>query len=339
MNKDLIRSYLMSKIKEKEVVISNDDISSYEENREMALLSQKLIKEKDEDFLKLLVEVPGEELSVLKDIDTIWLESIYDPSHEETHSRYTNGEWLVVPNNIAFPLIDGNTREQLIDKEWKEISADRWGDALDALPPRRYETIGEDEFFFCAEATAATLHQCYAQVDGKYFSACKDARGAKYEEFREEIKSQNSSGKIESIIDGNSGVITNLNENGSFEKIFKRDNGTDARILIQHSGSPFSKRDADNLWVDIFSRKTGEKNWTLISDTAERKQAAKEMGIEEYLKNGRNPIFNVVTTQEILKAIDEYNFGKPKISKNTLCEENSEMSPVEAETQTHPSPK
>jgi len=86
------------------------------------------------------------------------------------------------------------------------------------------------------------------------------------------------------------------------EKIFKRDNGTEARILVLDFTSPFSKKPEYDC--NVFTRKIGEKNWTLISDSQERRDRAKTLSVEEFVKNGRNPIFYIVSIAEMFSVIN-----------------------------------
>ena len=85
------------------------------------------------------------------------------------------------------------------------------------------------------------------------------------------------------------------------ERILKREDGTEARILILDFPSPF--RASRDFEVCIFSRSSDKENWNRVFDTPERRERAKSMGVDEFLAHGRNPIFSVVTPAEILSAV------------------------------------
>lgn len=54
---------------------------------------------------------------------------------------------------------------------WQEISEKAWWNALECMPPLKWDRIGGAESFFICEAYTADVHSCYIKLDGRYFTA------------------------------------------------------------------------------------------------------------------------------------------------------------------------
>lgn len=89
------------------------------------------------------------------------------------------------------------------------------------------------------------------------------------------------------------------------ELILQREDGTEARILALDFTSYSSKVPEYDL--HYYTRKQGEKVWNMITDTPERREAAKTMSVDQFVAEGRNPIFYLFSFGEIFKAISLIN--------------------------------
>ena len=56
-------------------------------------------------------------------------------------------------------------------KPWKEISEDAWMDALEVLPPQKWQTVDGVELFRMSEYTTGSITAHYARSNGRYFTA------------------------------------------------------------------------------------------------------------------------------------------------------------------------
>jgi len=149
-------------------------------------------------FLKSLLE-NGETLYVTKNIDDIFYQGTLSSENDENFIKYTNGDFLVLPEKTLFSLLKKNAVEQILDKQWMRIPESLWRDNLDVMPPLKYEFVGENEFFFNQEAMYGNMNSCYAQVDGKYYTAVK-SRADHYQNFLEEIRMQVENGGLKENI-------------------------------------------------------------------------------------------------------------------------------------------
>jgi len=88
-----------------------------------------------------------------------------------------------------------------------------------------------------------------------------------------------------------------------FEKIFKREDETEARILI--TDSPSTSCVTPHYSCDVFSRNIGESKWNLVCDTPKGGQTD-SMEFSEFIKGGENPIFAVVSVRELIDATGNF---------------------------------
>lgn len=56
-----------------------------------------------------------------------------------------------------------------LQKPFVETTAERFEDALECLPPKRWTRHAGNEFFFMGECFTANLYDCYVRVGNKYF--------------------------------------------------------------------------------------------------------------------------------------------------------------------------
>jgi len=75
----------------------------------------------------------------------------------------------------------------------------------------------------------------------------------------------------------------------NIEKIFKRENGTETRVMIWDFTAPWSSK--PEFQTDVFTREIGDKNWSLISDTVRKD--------ERRIHN----MFSFVSPTELIKTI------------------------------------
>jgi len=85
------------------------------------------------------------------------------------------------------------------------------------------------------------------------------------------------------------------------EKIFKREDGTEAKIKIFDFTSPFSK--VPEFDCHFYTRKKEDKNWTKVESNTGSKKLPEGVSVSEFVKKHRNPIFYIVTIAELLNTI------------------------------------
>ena len=71
--------------------------------------------------------------------------------------------------------------------EWREISAEDYSDALDCLPPERWEWVGDVSLFRMCEYTAGDITAHYASHAGRYF-VCQERLSADYETLAARVR-------------------------------------------------------------------------------------------------------------------------------------------------------
>jgi len=60
-----------------------------------------------------------------------------------------------------------------IQKPFAETTEDRYWNALEAVPPKRFTRDGANEFFFLGECETFNLYSCYVKKGDKYYSALR----------------------------------------------------------------------------------------------------------------------------------------------------------------------
>lgn len=72
--------------------------------------------------------------------------------------------------------------------EWKEINEDEWMDALECLPPQKWQTVDGVNIFRMCEYTTGNITSHYARTEERYFTASRRITQS-YEDMAKEIKS------------------------------------------------------------------------------------------------------------------------------------------------------
>lgn len=93
----------------------------------------------------------------------------------------------------------------------------------------------------------------------------------------------------------------------AYVKIIEKESGERSRIVVTNYALPGLKPD---IGVDVFTQKPDEKNWELCVQSSQERELAMAMSVDDFVKNGRHPMFNAVTPGDLLKAKAEANrFG------------------------------
>lgn len=149
--------YLVHSVKEKETGLFIDQVGCSENRAEM----------------EKLLEVKTKAMAVLKDKDALWLESVIRDGvtfDGKTEEQYRKEGFLIMPFDEAMALINANENKKYITS-WEEIAKESYMYSFEALPPARYETHGDAEYFMLGEAYSGNIYSHYVSYKGKYFSA------------------------------------------------------------------------------------------------------------------------------------------------------------------------
>jgi hypothetical protein len=99
----------------------------------------------------------------------------------------------------------------------------------------------------------------------------------------------------------------------AYSKIIVRENGSKSRILITNYAMPGGQPD---VGVDVFMINADGKNWDLLTQSFEQRKQSMAMSVDEYVKNGRHPMYRAVTNAELLKARIEagfFGYNNPRV--------------------------
>lgn len=99
----------------------------------------------------------------------------------------------------------------------------------------------------------------------------------------------------------------------AYVKIIEREGGERSRIVVTNYALPGFKPD---IGTDVFKQAPDGKNWELCVQSPEERKSAMAMSVDDYVKNGRHPMFGAVTTGELLKAQVEakrFGYNNPQI--------------------------
>ena len=77
--------------------------------------------------------------------------------------------------------------EKIFITAWKEITEEEWMDALECLPPEKWETVSGVELFRMSEYTTGNITAHYARLNNKYYYSGRRTSNS-YEKLAEEIK-------------------------------------------------------------------------------------------------------------------------------------------------------
>ncbi|MDU8350897.1 hypothetical protein RYA05_03195 [Pseudomonas syringae pv. actinidiae] len=123
----------------------------------------------------------------------------------------------------------------------------------------------------------------------------------------------------------------------SYAKIITRENGDSSRVLFTNYALPGCEPE---IGIDVFTKKVGEKNWTLCVQSPEERKASMAMSRDDYIKHGRHPMFSAFTTGELLKASIEakrFGYNNPEVEGSlhfTTVEGKDVTTPVPVSTAT-----
>lgn len=115
--------------------------------------------------------------------------SSYDePLHVDYMSEPTTfEEYKVKENNPNLVALSWEEFEEKyytphlksLQDPFKETTEERYWDALECLPPKRWTKFTGGEFFFLGECFTADLYSCYVQIGDKYYTALRSIRTPK----------------------------------------------------------------------------------------------------------------------------------------------------------------
>jgi hypothetical protein len=91
----------------------------------------------------------------------------------------------IMPLDDAMPLMEEAERAEYCG-DWKEISEKEWEDALEVLPPEKWETVRGVNIFRMCEYLTGNITAHYAKLRGKFFARnCSTSEN--YEELAEQV--------------------------------------------------------------------------------------------------------------------------------------------------------
>lgn len=96
--------------------------------------------------------------------------------------------FICAPFDLVCDWIKNKEDDVYINK-WVEISEDDYMDALECLPPQKWQTVDGVNFFQMSEHTTGNITAHYAVHKGKYYTAHRRT-SAKYEDLAKEIKGE-----------------------------------------------------------------------------------------------------------------------------------------------------
>jgi len=76
-------------------------------------------------------------------------------------------------------------------KGWTRISEEAWYEALEVLPPEKWQTIGGVEMFRLMEYTTGAITAHYARI-GEYYYCCNESIFTDYEKLVAQVKAYHS---------------------------------------------------------------------------------------------------------------------------------------------------
>ncbi len=196
---DKFRTYLFQRTFDTtEYIVFKGDELPIEQEIAMAQKSMELMNgDFREDNIQVLADLlkEGETLYVTKKLDDPFYQGTLSSGNNDNFEEYTSGDFLVIPEETLFSIMRKNDIERTLDKQWTRIPESLWWDRFSVLPPMKHKTLGKNELFMISEAESGSMHGCYAQVDGKYYTAVKN-KFDDYQGFIDEIREQTDSGTL-----------------------------------------------------------------------------------------------------------------------------------------------
>ena len=94
-------------------------------------------------------------------------------------------EFQIMPLDSAVPLMEEAQKAKYCG-DWQEITEEDWYEALEVLPPEKWETVRGVNFFRMCEYLTGNITAHYAKLRGKYFTRnCSTSET--YEELAEQV--------------------------------------------------------------------------------------------------------------------------------------------------------
>lgn len=94
-------------------------------------------------------------------------------------------EFQIMPLNSALPLMEEAQKAKYCS-DWQEITEEDWYDALEVLPPEKWETVRGVNLFRMCEYLTGNITAHYAKLRGKFFTRnCPTSET--YEELAEQV--------------------------------------------------------------------------------------------------------------------------------------------------------
>lgn len=95
---------------------------------------------------------------------------------------------VVISFEHALKLI-AEAEDLIYQKPWREISEEKYWDALECLPPEKWETCNGVTFFRSMEYETGLITAHYAKTEGKYYFALRRVCSS-YDKLTKEIQKQ-----------------------------------------------------------------------------------------------------------------------------------------------------
>jgi hypothetical protein len=94
-------------------------------------------------------------------------------------------EFQIMTLDAALPLMEEAQKSKYCGN-WQEITEEDWYDALEVLPPEKWETVRGVNIFRMSEYLAGNITAHYAKLRGKYFTRnCSTSET--YQELAEQV--------------------------------------------------------------------------------------------------------------------------------------------------------
>lgn len=101
----------------------------------------------------------------------IWCDYCKEPTTWEQYQKQRQDKNLKIITEQEMDVLWEQTNTRISD-EWEEITADRYDEMLNVLPPVKWTNGG----FYICEAYSGELHSFYQQWDKKYYTSIQPIR-------------------------------------------------------------------------------------------------------------------------------------------------------------------
>jgi hypothetical protein len=94
-------------------------------------------------------------------------------------------EFQIMPFDEALPIMEEAKKSKYCG-DWREITEEAWWEALEVLPPEKWQTVRGVEIFRMCEYLSGNITAHYAKLRGKFFSRnCSTSEN--YEDLAEQV--------------------------------------------------------------------------------------------------------------------------------------------------------